>query len=232
MVGVVVPPASAEIAASTCPGDCNGNGTTTIDELLTGVRIALGDVSVDVCSAMDERHDGHVDVADLVAAVQTTLAGCVALSPTPLPTATAAPSPEITAGIGLRTVRLTVLTVDETPVNAFSARIDERGGRTSSRTVDIENGPTVTYTVKDPAAAIVILVSADGYYSAVGVREPPADPDHAGMSEPLSVHLVPKGHCIGISNDCEGQSAGGSFAPGQNIVGLSDWLWPDEVDAA
>jgi molybdopterin synthase sulfur carrier subunit len=220
--------AFAEVGASSCPGDCNGDGTTTIDELLIGVRIALGDISIDRCSAMDEKHDGNVDVADLVAAVHVTLTGCQVPTATPSPT----PPPEATAGTGLRTVRLTVEAIDDAPIDGFAARFDERGKRTRSQTIDVQSGATTTYTVKDVAAAIVVLVSVDGYYSSVGVVDPPADPGQAAMSDPLRIRLVPKGRCIKLSDECAGQTAGGPFAPGDVLVGMDAWLWPDEVDVA
>jgi outer membrane protein assembly factor BamB len=59
-----------------CAGDCNGDGTVTIDELLRAVRIALNDASVDTCDAADNNLDGKVTVDDLVLAVGKALQGC------------------------------------------------------------------------------------------------------------------------------------------------------------
>ena len=59
-----------------CAGDCSGDGTVTIDELVTGVSIALGGTSLDTCTAFDTNGDGIVTVDELVAAVNAALGGC------------------------------------------------------------------------------------------------------------------------------------------------------------
>jgi hypothetical protein len=59
-----------------CGGDCDGDGRVTVDELITGVNIALGLAAVDRCPPFDTGGDGAVSVAELVAAVSTSLAGC------------------------------------------------------------------------------------------------------------------------------------------------------------
>ncbi len=59
-----------------CPGDCDGGGSVTIDELVVAVCIALGEAEVAACTAVDAEGDGRVSIADLVAAVSGALAGC------------------------------------------------------------------------------------------------------------------------------------------------------------
>jgi hypothetical protein len=59
-----------------CAGDCNGNGAVSIGELVTGVRIALGEASLEECSAADPGGDGLVTIADLIRAVGSALDGC------------------------------------------------------------------------------------------------------------------------------------------------------------
>jgi hypothetical protein len=61
--------------AQSCGGDCDGGGAVTIDELVVGVRIVLGDLPVADCTALDAEGDGEVGVADVVAAVGHLLAG-------------------------------------------------------------------------------------------------------------------------------------------------------------
>ena len=63
-------------AQDTCLGDCNGDKSATIDELLRGVNIALGSSSVDVCPAFDRDLSGNVTIDELVAAVSNALNGC------------------------------------------------------------------------------------------------------------------------------------------------------------
>jgi hypothetical protein len=68
---------TAAIAAPVvCTGDCNGDGEVTIDELLTGVNIALGGLSIDSCPAFDSSGDGEVTIDELLAAVLNALNGC------------------------------------------------------------------------------------------------------------------------------------------------------------
>lgn len=77
-----------------CAGDCNGSGTVTVDELIRGVNIALGNGSVAQCASFDLNGDGTVTINELINAVNGALAGCdVAATGTATPTPTATPSP-------------------------------------------------------------------------------------------------------------------------------------------
>ena len=70
------PTPTATPGTGTCDGDCNGDGTVAINELISGVNIALGSAAVGTCSAMDETHDGTVAINELIAAVSRALSGC------------------------------------------------------------------------------------------------------------------------------------------------------------
>jgi hypothetical protein len=59
-----------------CAGDCNQDGSVTVDELIKGVNIALGTTSVDACSSFDANGDGAVTINELIAAVNRALNGC------------------------------------------------------------------------------------------------------------------------------------------------------------
>lgn len=63
-------------AALICKGDCDSDGTVTIDELVTGVNIALGLASPELCPALGSGADRPVTIDDLVSAVQGALNGC------------------------------------------------------------------------------------------------------------------------------------------------------------
>jgi hypothetical protein len=63
-----------------CLGDCDGNGEVQINELISGVAIALGNLSLSVCSAADGDASGAVEIFELIKAVNNALAGC---SPSP-----------------------------------------------------------------------------------------------------------------------------------------------------
>ena len=62
--------------AASCPGDCDGNGTVTVDELLTMARVALGDTSAAACTAGDADRDARISVEEIGAAVNGALRGC------------------------------------------------------------------------------------------------------------------------------------------------------------
>jgi len=59
-----------------CHGDCNGDGTVTVDELLKGVNIALGTADLSGCEIFDSNPDGEVTVDELVRAINAALQGC------------------------------------------------------------------------------------------------------------------------------------------------------------
>jgi hypothetical protein len=59
-----------------CVGDCNDDGTVTVDEILTMVNIALGSVDVSTCAFGDANHDGKITVDEILTAVNNALSGC------------------------------------------------------------------------------------------------------------------------------------------------------------
>src|SRR5262245_11844921 len=54
--------------AVACTGDCDGNGTVTVAELITGVGISLGGIALSECEAFDANRDGQLRIDELVAA--------------------------------------------------------------------------------------------------------------------------------------------------------------------
>jgi len=60
----------------TCPGDCNGDATVTVDELVRGVNIALGAQPLANCPVFDRNGSGSVEINELVQAVNAALNGC------------------------------------------------------------------------------------------------------------------------------------------------------------
>jgi hypothetical protein len=106
--------ASGAWAGVPCTGDCNGDDTVTIDELVEGVNIALGMGRLDQCPAFDCNGDGTVTVDCLVKAVNTALDGC--------------------AGVQLERFQHVVVIVQEnrTPDNLFQGLCTPPFGSTSS----------------------------------------------------------------------------------------------------
>lgn len=63
-------------AGATCTGDCDGSGSVTVDEILLGVNVALGEEGVDRCSVFDADVDAQVTVDELLSSVSSGLQGC------------------------------------------------------------------------------------------------------------------------------------------------------------
>jgi len=62
--------------AAACPGDCSGDGVITIDEVVSGINIALGVTPLSQCSGLDVNGDGLITVDELLEAVSRVLNGC------------------------------------------------------------------------------------------------------------------------------------------------------------
>jgi hypothetical protein len=63
----------ATSASAQCVGDCNGDGTVAINELIIGVNIALGSAQVSACPSFDVNGDGMVTINELITAVNNAL---------------------------------------------------------------------------------------------------------------------------------------------------------------
>ncbi len=61
-----------------CVGDCNGDEVVSVDELVRGVMIMLGDLPADECPKLDARMDGAVTLDEFVMAVDASLGTCAA----------------------------------------------------------------------------------------------------------------------------------------------------------
>lgn len=69
-------PPTETSAPQACTGDCDGDGSVTVDEVVRGVNIALGTLAVTECQAFDQNADTLVTVDEIVAAVNRALNGC------------------------------------------------------------------------------------------------------------------------------------------------------------
>lgn len=59
-----------------CVGDCDSNGTVTVDEIMVGIAIAMDETGVGSCQSLDVNRNGQVTVDELVQAVHAALHGC------------------------------------------------------------------------------------------------------------------------------------------------------------
>jgi hypothetical protein len=82
-VGMPLPNVVAEDGAITvslvplrCPGDCSGNRTVTVNELVIAVNIALGNAAISSCPALDTNGNGMASIEELIRAVGSLLDGC------------------------------------------------------------------------------------------------------------------------------------------------------------
>lgn len=68
-----VQPASAQV----CTGDCNDDGTVTIDDLITVVNVSLGSMPMSACAEADNAPtDGRVAIDEVIQSVRGSLFGC------------------------------------------------------------------------------------------------------------------------------------------------------------
>ena len=74
-LGALLILASADQSAAQLAGDCDGDGSVTIAELVTLVAIALGHSPVTACAAGDTNGDGSISISELIAAVANALCG-------------------------------------------------------------------------------------------------------------------------------------------------------------
>jgi ELWxxDGT repeat protein len=64
---------------ATCSGDCSGDRRVSIDELVVGVSIALGQESLESCGQLDRNTDARISIDELIAALNQALSGCAEL---------------------------------------------------------------------------------------------------------------------------------------------------------
>ena len=64
------------LGARFCAGDCDGDGSVTVDELITSVHVALGSASLHDCPSFDTNGDDQATVDELIAGRNVALDGC------------------------------------------------------------------------------------------------------------------------------------------------------------
>lgn len=76
---------SSGAGAQVCTGNCNGDATVAINELITCVSISLGATPLLNCEACDADHDESVAINELILSVGNSLTSCANASPTATP---------------------------------------------------------------------------------------------------------------------------------------------------
>jgi len=71
---------TATVTPPPCVGDCDVDGSVTVDEIVRMVSIALGVDDVVNCGAADQNDDGDISVDEIVLAVNNALDGCGAVN--------------------------------------------------------------------------------------------------------------------------------------------------------
>jgi hypothetical protein len=82
---VATPTATPKPVLAKCIGDCDGNGFVTVDEIITGINIALGNVDLFTCEDFDANGDSQVTVDEILTAVNNALDGCPLVQPSATP---------------------------------------------------------------------------------------------------------------------------------------------------
>lgn len=108
-----------------CIGDCNLDGAVRVNELVAGVNIALAQLEIGRCEAMDDNGDSTIRVNELVSATNAALGGC----PTSVPPPAETPAADLVvaqgAGAGPEITVFGLTTADDRPLDP--AATDDQG---------------------------------------------------------------------------------------------------------
>jgi len=113
-------PPAAPLVGGGCVGDCNGDGHVTVDEIVTGVNIALGNVDVLTCENYEA--NGPVTVYVILTAVSEALNGCPVAVPGTI-SGTAVKGPVSNA-----TVRAMAIGANGVPGAQIGSALTDEGG--------------------------------------------------------------------------------------------------------
>jgi hypothetical protein len=120
-----------------CLGDCDRDGAVTIDEIITGVNIALDSALLGRCPVFDGSDDGAVTVDEIITAVTYALVGC----PAPMATLT----PTLTVAVMTPTLTPTMAAMTSTPTPTVAVITS-----TPTRSVSPTQSATPTLTLATP----------------------------------------------------------------------------------
>ena len=119
--------------AQICIGDCNGDCSIAINELILGVRINIGEADRSTCPSFDGNDSGGVEVNELILGVRGSLNGCpdgCVRNDTPSPTLT--PDPNTTPSATSTPDPNATDTFTPDPVDSFTPTPTVGGNGTST----------------------------------------------------------------------------------------------------
>jgi hypothetical protein len=209
-----VPPAGG------CVGDCNGDGSVVINELIVAVNIALGASPVSMCAASACEEGPVVSISCLIQAVNAALSGCPAA-----PTATVGvdPGPTKTPGgaLGVRRFSLNPATsrfvavlspVFNVPTVGFEGFLELTAGvpdpATGIASVDVTDASDYL-AVDVPTAGIAVCVRV--LRDQLPVRQAGIVACKGGI--PLGLQLT-QDHDVGVVGTCVGGDNAGQSCAG------------------
>ena len=204
IVGLGVQPA----VASTCVGDCRGNATVDIADLILGVNIALGLQPVADCEAFADP-DGRVDVAQLIQGVNNALNGCPS-PPTPSVTVPATPIPTVTP------TRTPANTPTVTPTQSGGRFVDNADGTIT----DTQTG--LIWEKKDQGGG---LHDSNTRYPSAGICT-----DNGEFCQPDAAAATTCNAATGGAMGCA--ECGGTATCNPIIGSTTIWDWLNQLNAA
>ncbi len=165
--------ARASLGAA-CVGDCDGCGTVTVPELITGVNMALGRLAISACPVFDRNGMDDVTVDELLAAVRAGLDGCpppptLTATPTDADTPTATPQLPTPTHTAEPTVTPQAPTPSVTPSATSATPTATPVGNPSGLTAAVDGGLVrLSWTPPDPASGYTSVVVLRRQNAAVG----------------------------------------------------------------
>jgi len=160
-----VTPTPTETPKSLCVGDCNADGEVTVNELITGVNIALGTSPVDTCAVFDQDQSGSVEVNELITGVNNALSGCPSPAPTASPTPiheAPTPTPSLTTSLPTSTPTATTSVVMPTPTETAAVPTSTPGDVVESVAGSTTIVANAMGTIPGVVAAIVTGLQGGG----------------------------------------------------------------------
>jgi hypothetical protein len=145
--------AAGPVSAIVCTGDCDGKDTVTVDELVIGIAVTLGQRILDDCPSFDSDQNEQVTVNELARAVADALYGCGVAPPTATLTPTATGTPTPTATRTQTPIVISTETPSPTITSTAEPTFPDVGGQWREDEGHISPGTTCTSQLVDLAVS-------------------------------------------------------------------------------